>query len=76
MCEPFGAFDGVKLTHEMSGEGRTFPAGSEGAIVHSYASEPPAYIIEMMDEQGRTLALLDVTADDIELVWKDPRRAP
>ncbi len=53
--------DGVRLRREVDG----FPAGTEGAIVQVFP-EQQAYGVELFEAPGRTIGLVDATADDLE----------
>lgn len=53
--------DGVRLRREVDG----FPAGTEGAIVQVFAKQH-AYGVELFAAPGRTIGLVDATADDLE----------
>jgi hypothetical protein len=53
--------DGVRLRREVDG----FPAGTEGAIVQVFPEER-AYGVELFEAPGRTIGLIDATADDLE----------
>jgi hypothetical protein len=49
------------LRREVGG----FPAGTEGAIVQVFPDEH-AYGVELFEGPGRTIGLVDATADDLE----------
>jgi len=68
----FNELDIVRLAHPISSDGHTFPVGTSGTIVHLYQADRPVYMMEIADDQGRTLAFLDVTEQDIELVQTWP----
>jgi hypothetical protein len=53
--------DGVRLRREVDG----FPAGTEGAIVQVFAKQR-AYGVELFEAPGRTVGLVDATAEDLE----------
>jgi hypothetical protein len=57
----FKLHDGVRLRREVDG----FPAGTEGAIVQIFP-EQDAYGVELFEAPGRTIGLVDATADDLE----------
>ena len=57
----FKLHDGVRLRRDVDG----FPAGTEGAIVQVF-DEQDAFGVELFAAQGRTIGLVDVTADDLE----------
>jgi len=42
-----------------------FPAGTEGAIVQIFP-EQNAYGVELFEAPGRTIGLVDASADDLE----------
>lgn len=54
------------------------PAGSRGTIVMDYAKDsdctlPSAYEVEFSDPDGVTQALVTLSGDDLEVVWRpDP----
>jgi hypothetical protein len=52
--------DGVRA-REVGG----FPAGTEGAIVQVFPDQH-AYGVELFEAPGRTIGLVDATADDLE----------
>ena len=56
-----GLYDGVQLRREVEG----FPAGTEGAIVQFF-HERRACGIELFEAPGRTIGLVDATADHLE----------
>src|SRR5579859_5278668 len=70
--DTYDELDVVKLKRPIPDENRTFPAGTIGTLVHLYQADRPVYMMEIADNQGRTLALLDVTEQDIELVQTWP----
>lgn len=53
--------DGVRLRREACG----FPAGTEGAVIRVFP-EHHAYGVELLEAPGRTIGLVDTTADDLE----------
>lgn len=53
--------DGVRLRREVQG----FPAGTEGAIVQVFP-EQRGYGVELFEAPGRTIGLVDASADDLE----------
>lgn len=57
----FELHDGVRLRREVDG----FRAGTEGAIVQVFP-EQRAYGVELFEAPGRTIGLVDATADDLE----------
>lgn len=52
--------DGVRLRREVDG----FPAGTEGAIVQVFRDQE-AYGVELFEAPGRTIGLVDASADDL-----------
>jgi hypothetical protein len=52
---------GVRLRREVGG----FPVGTEGAIVQLFP-ERHAYCVELFGAPGRTIGLVDATADDLQ----------
>lgn len=57
------------------------PVGARGAVVMDYtkyADEglPPAYEVEFADADGVTQALVTVSADDLEVVWRPEAADP
>jgi hypothetical protein len=57
--------DTVVLTHDI-GE-YDLKAGDIGAVVHCY-SDGPAYEVEFVTAEGRTIAVLTLTLDDIRVM--------
>jgi len=57
----FKLHDGVRLRRSVDG----FPAGTEGAIVQVFP-EQNAYGVELFEAPGRTIGLVDASADDLE----------
>jgi hypothetical protein len=53
--------DGVRLRRQIDG----FPAGTEGAIVQVFP-EQHAYGVELFEAPGRTIGVVDASADDLE----------
>lgn len=56
------------------------PAGSRGTIVmdyqkYSHHDRPPAYEVEFADSDGATLAVVTVSEDDFDVVWRMAPRA-
>lgn len=43
------------------------PIGSEGTIIDIPPKSKDAYVVEFVDDTGRTLAILDLTSSDIAL---------
>jgi hypothetical protein len=50
------------------------PAGSRGTVVMDYTDFdkdlPPAYEVEFMDSDGVTQAVITVSKNDLEVVWR------
>ena len=57
--------DSVVLTHDIKECGLT--KGDIGAVVHCY-SDSSAYEVEFVAAEGRTIAVLTLTSDDIRLM--------
>ena len=57
--------DTVVLTHDMGEYG--LKDGDIGAVVHSYTGGN-AYEVEFVTAEGRTIAVLTLTSDDIRLM--------
>jgi hypothetical protein len=61
-------YDTVVLAEPLAG----FPAGTKGAIVEVYSTPYPAYDIEIVTNEGKTVALLDgVRPDQIRRLPSD-----
>ena len=45
---------------------------TKGTIVMVYGGDPEEYEVEFVDDEGATLALLTLRADDLEGVWASP----
>lgn len=73
-------FDVVRLLRPMPQHG--LPAGSRGTVVTDYTrcsdnDLPPAYEVEFADADGVTQALVTLSGDDLEVVWRpDPGPSP
>jgi hypothetical protein len=59
-------YDLVRLTVDLPAEGLS--AGAVGAVVHVFENPNLAYEIEFADENGRTIAQLPLTPDQIQKV--------
>lgn len=46
------------------------PAGETGTIVHEFDEPNRAYEIEVSNDQGETIAMLTLTADQFDVVWR------
>ncbi len=68
MSQRASELDVVRITRDIAGAG--LQVGATGTIVHLHAAQPPAYEVEFCDDQGRTVALLTLTDDDMEVFWK------
>ena len=77
---PMGEFDVVRLLVDLppnpAGPGFEYPidgllAGARGTIVDTYANGE-AFEVEFLDEEGYTIALVTLSADQIELVLSQP----
>jgi hypothetical protein len=44
------------------------PAGTMGVVHQAYDDDPPAYLVEFVDEASETLDILEVSEVEIELV--------
>ena len=62
------------LTRPIPEEG--LPVGRTGTVVHVYAEGGP-YMVEFVNRDGSTDALLDLTHDDLRMTWRlgDPPRS-
>ena len=60
----FDLLDTIVLTKDVPEEG--LKAGMKGAIVHIFNEPHLAYEVEFADDQGRTIAELALTPDQIE----------
>ena len=49
-------------------------AGAIGAIVMEYETPREAYEVEFVDDEGQTVAMLALTPDEFEVVWRAPIR--
>ena len=58
-------FDSVRLLEAQDEVG--LPAGSLGVIVLIHGGLPPAFEVEFVDEKGRTLALIPLSEENLEL---------
>lgn len=59
---PYASVTGAPLA------GTVFPAGTQGTVVSSLPGVE-SYTVEVSDESGRTLALLDCHPDQLKVVW-------
>jgi hypothetical protein len=51
--------------------GIAVPARSQGTIVHVHDAAAQAYIVEFVDENRRTIDVVDVVGDEhLELIWE------
>jgi len=57
-------YDVVELTEETP----DLNIGARGAVVMVHPSSPPAYEVEFVDDEGRTMALLTLRADQLRKV--------
>jgi hypothetical protein len=57
--------DSVVLTHDIKDYGLT--EGDIGAVVHCYA-DGSAYEVEFITAEGKTVAVLTLSADDVRLM--------
>ncbi len=60
----FEEYDVVRLVSDLKSKG--LKAGTRGAIVMVYPSDPPEYEVEFVDEEGSTLAVETVKNNQIE----------
>ena len=44
-------------------------AGHLGTVVHIFDQNPPVYLIEFTDNEGRTLATVPLKKEDMSLYW-------
>ena len=58
--------DTVRLVIDLPDEGLT--AGAVGAVVHVFDHPGRAYEVEFSDENGRTIAQLPLTSEQVEPV--------
>ena len=59
-------YDTVRLLVDLPAEG--LAAGATGAVVHVFDRPNLAYEVEFTDEEGRTVAQVPLTSDQLELV--------
>ncbi len=65
----FEEYDVVRLVSDLDSKG--LKAGTRGAIVMIYPSDPPEYEVEFVDENGNTLAIETVKMEQIEkILWE------
>lgn len=62
----FAELDVVALTHNIEEFGLS--EGSVGAIVQLY-KKGQTFAVEFVDEEGYTIALIDLTPKDVRRVW-------
>ncbi len=63
--------DVVQLKHAIPDAGLT--EGMCGTIVHVYPVDPPLYMVEFSEDEDAGLdALIDLTAEDFDVVWSAP----
>ncbi|WP_352309937.1 DUF4926 domain-containing protein [Psychrobacter sp. W2-37-MNA-CIBAN-0211] len=43
--------------------------GEVGTIVHIFDMTPPVYLIEFIDDEGRTTKMVSLKEEDISLYW-------
>ncbi len=60
----FEEYDVVRLVSDLQDKG--LKAGTRGAIVMVYLSNPPEYEVEFVDDKGGTLAVETVKEKQIE----------
>lgn len=56
--------DSVRLLIDLPGDGLT--AGAIGAVVHVFQQPNLAYEVEFTDDNGRTIAQLPLTPDQVQ----------
>ena len=61
-AEMIDELETVVLTHDVAGH--DLKEGDIGAVVHRYA-EPSAFEVEFVTAEGRTIAVLTLTEEDI-----------
>ncbi|MET7747864.1 DUF4926 domain-containing protein [Micromonospora sp. NPDC005367] len=57
-------YDVVKLREALPSE--RLAAGAVGAVVHVFGGPPTAYEVEFADADGRTVAMVTLTAEQIQ----------
>lgn len=62
------AFDSIILTEDLSEQ---LPAGTEGSIVDAYAQADNVFVVEFFDQEGHTLDVRDVRADQMTVTLAD-----
>ena len=62
----FAELDVVALTHNIAECGLS--EGTTGTIVQLY-KDGKAFAVEFVDDDGYTIALIDLTLKDVRLVW-------
>ncbi|MBM2622953.1 DUF4926 domain-containing protein [Actinoplanes sp. LDG1-06] len=59
-------YDTVRLLVDLPSEG--LEAGAVGAVVHIFDRPRVAYEVEFTDDDGRTIAQVPLTADQVRVV--------
>lgn len=61
-------FDIVRLTRAVPEH--DLADGAKGTVVLDHFSTPPAYEVEFLDSEGRTIALVTLLGSDLEFVQR------
>jgi hypothetical protein len=67
MNTKFFEYDTVRSTRSL-GDG--VPSGAAGAILMVFTSKNSEYLVEFVDSEGESLAVLTVKEEDLELVQR------
>jgi hypothetical protein len=54
----------------LAEQGIPIPVGTTGTILVVHASNPPAYEVEFMDEDGKSLGVHSVYEANLEVTWR------
>lgn len=57
----------VKLTQDVEADEAVIPRGTEGTVVHVFKHPNEAYLVEVADENGKTLAMVTALPEQIEV---------
>jgi len=67
-------YDVVRLAIPLPAE--HLLAGREGTVIEAFAFPDEAFLVEFPDDNGETVALPILTADQTVVVWKSPVAVP
>ena len=62
----FELYDVIKVSKDLEDD---IKAGDIGTIVHIHDTNPPAYMIELTDDEGRTIATPSLQVEEMKLYW-------